>query len=419
MGVFMSVHTLKVWLLLFMCILAASQTQLSAQGARQGITPDWFGEYPSPAKPADGIVSFWQAQYGDEVDIGFRLLKTWPGQSMTISLVSKAASENLVAIGTIPSVYILDQPGYQRVASFRALDRSLNWHPQLSYNWRWGRQHAAWTASPLPWPWKSTLPVRILQGHDGNFSHFGDIAKAIDFDLAEGEPLFAVRGGLVTSVTDHFNGAGLTPDYKQRTNGVEILHSDGTVSRYFHIQQGSAKVKPGQQVSTGDQLARNGNVGYSGGPHLHFDVMRPVDGFTMESIPVSFANAGNPVIPLQGILYDTGKDDPWYLAGAGFYPINPKNDWRPWHQRLPSLKSGQKSRLVIPIAQPLSENDPARTISITLQGPPGSSPWNSEWPEKAGWFYSYIDWTPAVAGRWQWTLSRNGSMLMQGTIEVR
>lgn len=51
---------------------------------------------------------------------------------------------------------------------------------------------------------------------------------------------------------------------------VRILHDDGTVTIYGHID--TATVSQGQRVMAGDQIATIGNRGFSTGPHVHFEV---------------------------------------------------------------------------------------------------------------------------------------------------
>ena len=75
-------------------------------------------------------------------------------------------------------------------------------------------------------------------------------------------------------------------------NFVEIRHADGTIGKYFHLQQGSVLVEPGQAVGRGVAIARSGDTGYSTTPHLHFGVYRALDNGDHASIAVRFAVRG-------------------------------------------------------------------------------------------------------------------------------
>lgn len=56
---------------------------------------------------------------------------------------------------------------------------------------------------------------------------------------------------------------------------IVILHSDGTMAIYSHLQRNGAKVKEGQQVAKGDFIGYSGATGFVSGPHLHFMVILP------------------------------------------------------------------------------------------------------------------------------------------------
>ena len=78
--------------------------------------------------------------------------------------------------------------------------------------------------------------------------------------------------------------------FLDKANYVKILHEDGTYAVYAHILQGTAMVKPGENVQLGQRLARSGSSGYSTGPHLHFVIQKNV-GLKTHSIPFVFKDA--------------------------------------------------------------------------------------------------------------------------------
>ncbi len=73
-------------------------------------------------------------------------------------------------------------------------------------------------------------------------------------------------------------------------NYVIINHGNGEFSAYCHLQEGSLQVKPGDRVQQGKIIARVGNTGNSGAPHLHFQLMDSQDFFTANGLPMQFAN---------------------------------------------------------------------------------------------------------------------------------
>jgi murein DD-endopeptidase MepM/ murein hydrolase activator NlpD len=65
---------------------------------------------------------------------------------------------------------------------------------------------------------------------------------------------------------------GPNPIYWNFTNFITIRHVNEEYSRYDHLAPKSSKVKVGQSVSEGQEIARVGMTGYTFHPHLHFQV---------------------------------------------------------------------------------------------------------------------------------------------------
>ncbi|MBD8643944.1 M23 family metallopeptidase [Stenotrophomonas sp. CFBP 13724] len=127
----------------------------------------------------------------------------------------------------------------------------------------------------------------VGQAPQGRFSHRdAENRHAVDFTLPEGTPVLAARAGRVTRVQAGFSGNGLDPlRDRDRANYVRIVHDDGSMAVYAHLQHEGVLVGEGQQVQAGQPIALSGNTGYSTAPHLHFAVQRQ-RGTQLESIPV-------------------------------------------------------------------------------------------------------------------------------------
>lgn len=145
---------------------------------------------------------------------------------------------------------------------------------------------------------------RLTQGHNGDFSHFGENQYAVDFDLDVGTPIYAARGGRVVRVKEDSRAGGPSMAYANMGNVVMVAHDDGTFGNYVHLRYNGAAVAVGDRVEPGDLIGYSGNTGVSSGPHLHFDVRVPLETGRMQSIPVRFRGLeGEPVDPVEGAFY--------------------------------------------------------------------------------------------------------------------
>ena len=82
----------------------------------------------------------------------------------------------------------------------------------------------------------------------------------IDLAAYQGTPIYASRGGTVTSAT-YDNASGYY---------VTVNHGDGFSSVYMHMT--GYVVSVGQKVSQGQLIGHMGSTGISTGSHLHFGI---------------------------------------------------------------------------------------------------------------------------------------------------
>ena len=161
-----------------------------------------------------------------------------------------------------------------------------------------GAEHRPEQPYRLPFALSST--VAVSQAFPDVMTH-GDPGSqyAIDFVMPVGTHVFAAREGVVIEVASDFfeHGTDLKTD-GPRANVVRVLHDDGTMSLYGHLNWNTIRVVPGQHVARGEYLADSGNTGFTTGPHLHFVVQRNRGG-ALVSIPIEFAGAGGAPVTVR------------------------------------------------------------------------------------------------------------------------
>lgn len=191
--------------------------------------------------------------------------------------------ENATGVPDQPIRWILPPRSHIRLLTLAPRDpaRPLRYEPRLRHVP--GDPRLLPTQSRYPLPWLGG-PFRLTQGPNGSYSHFTPRGRhAVDVAMPIGTPIVAARGGVVVSLENRQSGRAGNPS----GNFVRILHDDGTMGVYLHLQQGSVRVREGQRVTQGQPIARSGNTGNSTGPHLHFVIQRNV-GMALESIPFAF-----------------------------------------------------------------------------------------------------------------------------------
>jgi murein DD-endopeptidase MepM/ murein hydrolase activator NlpD len=185
------------------------------------------------------------------------------------------------------------QPGDQQtVVQGR---RTSDTNDRLQFTWKAALGSPQAVHSP-PRPYRAPFALgatfTVSQAYPVRITHVtADSQYAVDFALPDGTPVYSARAGTVINVHhDSFRGAAQLAMLDQ-ANVIEILHDDGTIAVYAHLQWDAIRVRIGQHVARGEYIANSGNTGFTTGPHLHFAVWRNT-GTADVSIPVEFEGSG-------------------------------------------------------------------------------------------------------------------------------
>jgi len=90
---------------------------------------------------------------------------------------------------------------------------------------------------------------------------WGRLHQGVDIAAPVGTPIWATANGVIDFAGWNSGGYGKM---------VDILHPNGTISRYAHLS--AIYVKRGQSINQSQVIAAMGNTGNSTGPHLHFEI---------------------------------------------------------------------------------------------------------------------------------------------------
>jgi murein DD-endopeptidase MepM/ murein hydrolase activator NlpD len=211
-----------------------------------------------------------------------------------------------------PVGVVADSEGHaRRMIAARSTGKLLGLHNTGSAeDASFGYRYAVVFGDPLarhrpPRPYRAPFALaqrfEITQAFPSHRSH-NDAAStfAVDIAMPVGSQIFAAREGTVIEMAAQFFEGGTDPKGATRANLIRILHPDGTMALYAHLQWDSIRVRPGQIVRRGEYIANSGNTGFTTGPHLHFVVQKNT-GLTLSAIPFEFADAlGRGVTPKVG-----------------------------------------------------------------------------------------------------------------------
>lgn len=268
-------------------------------------TPPATGEqFDTVALPAETASLVTMRKLGTEREPEYSFINnTWGPVELELSLTEV---ENIVTEPPLPARLVLPARSEQRLLKIKALDPANGFSYRLAYR--------SMVGSPLPQlpagvnyypPFPLGMRFPISQGFDNDVTHSDPPNQyAVDIVMPIGTPVLAARTGRVMELEDDFHGAAQKQSYLSRSNIIRILHEDGTMAVYAHLQANSLRVRPGAMVGTGQWIANSGNTGYSSGPHLHF-VVQLNAGMSLESVPFRFYTpAGDTMTPGQRTAID-------------------------------------------------------------------------------------------------------------------
>ena len=239
-------------------------------------------EMPTDPKP---VINMRKLGTDHEPEYSF-MNNTWGPVELALSFDE---AENVSSEPPLPARIVIPGQTERRLLKIRATDPTLGFSYRLSYTQMIGppldKLPAEFNYYP-PFPLGMEFPVS--QGFDGETTHKDPPNQyAVDIVMPIGTPILAARSGRVMDMEDDFHGAAQKERYLRRSNQIRILHDDGTMAVYAHLQPNSLRVRLGVQVKRGQWIANSGNTGYSNGPHLHF-VIQLNAGMAMESLPFRF-----------------------------------------------------------------------------------------------------------------------------------
>ena len=209
---------------------------------------------------------------------------------------------NVLSEPALPARFILPAQTERTLLGIGALDQKKGFQYRLSLASVPGRP----IKSPLQGivvlpPFSPDEEYPISQGFKGDKTHNSpDSTYAVDIAMPVGTAIHASRSGTVMDVEEDFNRGGT--DFKKfadKANHVRIVHDDGTMALYAHLDLASVIVRPGAKVRRGQKIARSGNTGFSSGPHLHFAIQQNT-GMQLISIPFKFRTPdGTTIEPVE------------------------------------------------------------------------------------------------------------------------
>ncbi|MCI0434976.1 MAG: M23 family metallopeptidase, partial [Gemmatimonadetes bacterium] len=147
---------------------------------------------------------------------------------------------------------ILKPTDWQQPMSFGHEYRALLGEPAV--------KHAP--EEPYRAPFALAREFRVTQAYPSQVTHVDAAsAYAVDFAMPVGTQIYAARAGTVIEVASQFFEASTDPERARRANVVRVLHADGTMGLYAHLNWDSIRVRPGQIIARGEYIADRRRIG--------------------------------------------------------------------------------------------------------------------------------------------------------------
>jgi hypothetical protein len=207
---------------------------------------------------------------------------------------------NVLTEPPLPARFVVPGQKEQTLVGLGALDQRRGFQYRLNMSSVPGRPISTPVGNivVLP-PFAPEGQFPISQGFQGEKTHMTPESEfAIDIAMPVGTAIHAVRSGTIMDVEEDFNRGGTNmEEFVDKANHVRVLHEDGTMAVYAHLDLASVSVRPGARIRAGQKIARSGNTGFSSGPHLHFAIQQNT-GMKLVSVPFKFQTAtGGTVTP--------------------------------------------------------------------------------------------------------------------------
>jgi murein DD-endopeptidase MepM/ murein hydrolase activator NlpD len=290
---------IRIFILLLLCSFNAFGKKLYKYQDEQGV---WhYTDKPAAAagdKPAEFKLEVrqlkvapkqlvWLLQSGEERHPQFYIRNDYPGPVEVE--INFSEQNNVQATPDLPRLFVVESGNSGTLFQLNPVNEFGAWKVGFQYRYIIGKplDHYRSTVDYFP-PIAPGASFRISQGFNGTFSHTDEQNKyAVDIAMPIGTPVHAARSGVVLEAEDDFFKGGTNKAYSTEANNIRILHDDGSMAVYAHLELEKAQVYPGMEVSAGQLIGYSGNTGYTTGPHLHFAVQIN-RGMRLVSVPFTF-----------------------------------------------------------------------------------------------------------------------------------